>query len=71
MRDNCPAAVHVDGTARPQLIRREINPGYYDDFIFDFEWETDATASTGHWELGEPIETTSFLATIAALTTVA
>jgi carbamoyltransferase len=30
MRKNCPAAVHVDGTARPQLIRRELNPGYYD-----------------------------------------
>jgi carbamoyltransferase len=30
MRANCPAAVHVDGTARPQLIRRELNPGYYD-----------------------------------------
>jgi carbamoyltransferase len=25
-----PAAVHVDGTARPQVIRREDNPGYYD-----------------------------------------
>ena len=30
MREHCPAAVHVDGTARPQLIRREINPAYYD-----------------------------------------
>lgn len=30
MRENCPAAVHVDGTARPQLIRREINPGYHE-----------------------------------------
>ena len=30
MRQNCPAAVHVDGTARPQLIRREINPGYHE-----------------------------------------
>ena len=30
MRENCPAAVHVDGTARPQLVRREVNPGYYD-----------------------------------------
>ena len=30
MRDACPAAVHVDGTARPQLIRREVNPAYYD-----------------------------------------
>ncbi|MGK0173399.1 MAG: carbamoyltransferase [Gammaproteobacteria bacterium] len=30
MRENCPAAVHVDGTARPQLVRREVNAGYYD-----------------------------------------
>ena len=29
MKRNCPAAVHVDGTARPQLIREEINPSYY------------------------------------------
>jgi carbamoyltransferase len=29
MRRNCPAAVHVDGTARPQLIREEFNPSYY------------------------------------------
>jgi carbamoyltransferase len=30
MQKQCPAAVHVDGTARPQLIKREVNPGYYD-----------------------------------------
>jgi carbamoyltransferase len=30
MRKTCPAAVHIDGTARPQLVRREINPEYYD-----------------------------------------
>jgi carbamoyltransferase len=30
MRESCPAAVHVDNTARPQLIRREVNEGYYD-----------------------------------------
>ncbi len=30
MIESCPAAVHVDGTARPQLIRREVNPVYYD-----------------------------------------
>jgi carbamoyltransferase len=30
MRERCPAAVHVDGTARPQLIKREVNPGFYD-----------------------------------------
>jgi carbamoyltransferase len=29
MKQTCPAAVHVDGTARPQLVRREINPGMY------------------------------------------
>jgi len=29
-KKNIPAAVHVDNTARPQVIRREDNPGYYD-----------------------------------------
>lgn len=29
MRRMSPAAVHVDGTARPQLIREECNPSYY------------------------------------------
>jgi carbamoyltransferase len=29
MKQKCPAAVHVDGTARPQLIRQEVNPSYY------------------------------------------
>jgi carbamoyltransferase len=30
MLRDCPAAVHVDGTARPQLLRRDVNPGMYD-----------------------------------------
>ena len=25
-----PAIVHIDGTARPQVLRREVNPDYYD-----------------------------------------
>jgi carbamoyltransferase len=29
MKAECPAAVHVDGTARPQLVRREVNPEYW------------------------------------------
>jgi carbamoyltransferase len=29
MRERCPAAVHVDGTARPQLLRPEVNPGFH------------------------------------------
>jgi carbamoyltransferase len=30
MKRESPAAVHVDGTARPQLVRREVNPTVYD-----------------------------------------
>lgn len=30
MKEKMPAAVHVDGTCRPQLIKRETNPLYYD-----------------------------------------
>lgn len=29
MQAQCPAAVHVDGTARPQLVRKEINESFY------------------------------------------
>ena len=29
MKKHSPAVVHIDGTARPQLINRETNPSYY------------------------------------------
>lgn len=29
MKETCPGVVHIDGTARPQLVRREENPSYY------------------------------------------
>ena len=29
MKRTCPAAVHVDGTARPQLVREETNSSFY------------------------------------------
>ncbi|HKI61609.1 MAG TPA: carbamoyltransferase C-terminal domain-containing protein [Mariprofundaceae bacterium] len=29
-KKNIPAAIHVDGTARPQVLRRQDNPDYYD-----------------------------------------
>ena len=28
LKELCPAVVHVDGTARPQLVGAESNPGY-------------------------------------------
>ena len=30
MKQKCPAVVHVDGTARPQIVERTDNPFYYD-----------------------------------------
>ncbi len=29
MKRECPAVVHLDGTARPQLVRREVNASYH------------------------------------------
>ncbi|MCH8826903.1 MAG: carbamoyltransferase [Chloroflexi bacterium] len=29
MQESCPGVVHVDGTARPQLVRAEDNPSYF------------------------------------------
>jgi carbamoyltransferase len=29
MKEQCPAAVHVDGTARPQLVSETSNPSFY------------------------------------------
>jgi carbamoyltransferase len=29
MKRNCPAVVHVDGTARPQIIDKDTNTSYY------------------------------------------
>lgn len=29
MKKHCPAVVHVDGTARPQLIDKDLEPSYY------------------------------------------
>lgn len=34
-----------------------LDRGYYDDFLIDLGWSASATASTGAWELGEPLGT--------------
>lgn len=36
-----------------------LDPGYYDDFAFDFDWTVSGNAVTGMWERGEPIGTSS------------
>ena len=38
-RNRIRSVVHVDGTARPQIVRKECNPLYY-DIIKDFENRT-------------------------------
>ena len=30
MKEHCPAVVHVDGTARPQIVDAENNPGFHE-----------------------------------------
>jgi choice-of-anchor B domain-containing protein len=42
-----------DGTS----VVIELSRGYYDDFLFDFDWVTTSTASSGDWEKGEPVGT--------------
>lgn len=29
MKEHCPGVVHVDGTARPQIVRKQDNPGFH------------------------------------------
>ncbi|MBL1280959.1 MAG: choice-of-anchor B family protein [Fluviicola sp.] len=36
-----------------------LKPGYYDDFSFDFGWAVSGSATTGIWERGVPLGTTS------------
>jgi carbamoyltransferase len=36
LREQLPAVVHVDGTARPQTVRREVNPRYW-QLLREFE----------------------------------
>ncbi|ASJ12325.1 carbamoyltransferase family protein [Thermococcus thioreducens] len=55
-REAAPAVVHVDGTTRPQAVRKEVNPAYY-DVIKAFERKTGlgAVLNTSFNMHGEPI----------------
>ncbi|AIU70527.1 carbamoyl transferase [Thermococcus eurythermalis] len=55
-RELAPAVVHVDGTTRPQAVRKEINPSYY-EVIKAFERKTGlgAILNTSFNMHGEPI----------------
>lgn len=44
-------------TADPIVV--ELAPGYEDDFLFDYGWNTESTADAGDWEWVEPQESTS------------
>lgn len=51
-----PAAVHVDGSSRPQTVRREQNPGLYDLLAaFGALTGCDALVNTSFNDNGEPI----------------
>ena len=56
LRNEAPAVVHVDGTTRPQAVRKDINPAYY-GIIRAFERRTGigAVLNTSFNMHGEPI----------------
>ncbi|MCR9290690.1 choice-of-anchor B family protein [Saprospiraceae bacterium] len=45
----------IDLTTTDFII--ELDAGYRDEFLLDLGWDTQSSASTGDWELGEPIGT--------------
>lgn len=47
----------LDITSTGSIGEFRLTPGYQDDFVFDYDWTTVNQASTGNWELGEPIGT--------------
>jgi choice-of-anchor B domain-containing protein len=51
----CPAAQEINSQSPPLVIT--LDRGYYDDFVFDFEWTVSSTASAGIWERGIPVGT--------------
>jgi choice-of-anchor B domain-containing protein len=50
----------IDINEGNDFIEIALPVGIYDDFTFDFGWQTSGNASTGDWEIGEPVGTESF-----------
>ena len=47
--------------ASANSVTIQLDPGYYDDYIFDNQWVVDpGTATSGIWEWGEPVGTYFF-----------
>jgi choice-of-anchor B domain-containing protein len=53
---NIEMDLDVEGSVQTMTI--ELEEGYLDDFIIDYDWEVQGTASSGNWERGEPDGTT-------------
>lgn len=49
----------IDIDANTGSLTIYLEPGYYDDFAFDFNWSTSGTAQTGLWERAIPYGTLS------------
>lgn len=53
VRERFPVITSIDSATIPTP------PGYYDDFIIDYGWTTQTTATSGAWRRGKPIGTTN------------
>lgn len=49
----------IDSSNNSVVLR--LQPGYYDDFTFDFGWNVSGSATAGHWVRVEPTESKLFL----------
>ncbi|HEV8289721.1 MAG TPA: carbamoyltransferase C-terminal domain-containing protein [Candidatus Norongarragalinales archaeon] len=56
-RDDIPAVVHVDGTARPQTVERDVNPLYYDYLkaLGKVNNGVEVSLNTSFNDMGQPI----------------
>lgn len=51
------ACTTISVTTQNNYLVQQLSKGYYDDFIFDFGWQVNSTATTGIWERAKPMAT--------------